>query len=422
MLIHVTEKDETLQSIARRYTVSAARLARDNGIAAGQEPVEGQALAILYPARVHLARRGDTTASIARRYGVSERQLWRCNPGLIETGPVPGQRVILSWRQSTLGRFETLGYAYPGTRRELLLSSLPSMRLAIPFTHEVSRLGGLSALNDAAMLEAVRTCGASSLLSVSNLREPDGFDGETVHAILTSEEAQRRLIAEIQALIRERGHCGVDVDFEYVAAADRERYPPFLRRLSAALEPEGHPVYVAVGAKNEGDTTSRLTAGLDYKAIGEAVSAVLLMTYDYGYLSGPPMAVSPLPMVRETLSYAVTRIPRQKLLLGIPNYGYNWPLPYEAGKTRARSVTNEEAVSLAREAGVPIHFDENAKAPWIRYRENGAEREVWFEDARSIRAKLRLAAEFRLRGVGFWNLSRPFTQGWTVLSALYRID
>ena len=40
MLIHVTEKDETLQSIARRYTVSAARLARDNGIAAGQEPVD----------------------------------------------------------------------------------------------------------------------------------------------------------------------------------------------------------------------------------------------------------------------------------------------------------------------------------------------------------------------------------------------
>src|SRR5699024_10119034 len=137
----------------------------------------------------------------------------------------------------------------------------------------------------------------------------------------------------------------------------------------------------------------------------------LIMTYDYGYLSGPPMAVSPLPMVKKTLEYAVTRIDRKKILMGIPNYGYNWPLPYEAGKTRARSVTNEEAVSLAREAGVPIHFDENAKAPWIRYRENWAEREVWFEDARSIRAKLGLAAEFRLRGVGFWNLSRPFVQG-----------
>lgn len=422
MLIHVTREGETLQSIARRYTVSAARLARDNGLASGEEPVAGQALAILYPARVHLARRGDTTASIARRYGVSERRLWQCNPGLITAGPQPGERIIVSWRQNTFGRFETIGYAYPATRRELLLASLPSMRYAIPFTHEVSRLGGLSQLNDAAMREAVQESGASSLLSVSNLREPDGFDGETVHAILMSDEAQRRLIAEIQALIHERGHCGVDVDFEYVLAADRERYPAFLRRLSAALEPEGTPVYCAVSAKDEDNTSSRLTAGLDYKAIGEAVSAVLVMTYDYGYVSGPPMAVSPLPMVRKTLEYAVTRIDRKKLLMGIPNYGYNWPLPYEAGKTRARSVTNEEAVSLARQAGSAIEYDEDAQAPWFRYRENGAEREVWFEDVRSLRAKLRLAAQLGLRGVGFWNLSRPFTQGWTVLSALFRID
>ena len=195
-----------------------------------------------------------------------------------------------------------------------------------------------------------------------------------------------------------------------------------MRRLSAALKPEGYPVYVAVAAKNADDTTSRLTAGLDYKAIGEAVSAVLIMTYDYGYVSGPPMAVSPLPKVQETLSYAVTRIPRQKLLMGIPNYGYNWPRPFEEGKTRARSVSNEEAIALARQAGASIQYSEESQAPWFRYRENGVEREVWFEDARSLRAKLRLAARFRLRGVGFWNLSRPFRQGWTVLSALYRIE
>ena len=89
------------------------------------------------------------------------------------------------------------------------------------------------------------------------------------------------------------------MDFEYIPAVDRERYPAFLRRLSAALKPEGYPVYVAVAAKNADDTTSRLTAGLDYKAIGEAVSAVLIMTYDYGYVSGPPMAVSPLQRYRK---------------------------------------------------------------------------------------------------------------------------
>ena len=47
--------------------------------------------------------------------------------------------------------------------------------------------------------------------------------------------------------------------------------------------------------------------------------------------------------------------------------------------------------------------------------------EVWFEDARSIRAKLALIPEYGLRGVGYWNLMRDFPQNWRVLNALYRI-
>ena len=184
------------------------------------------------------------------------------------------------------------------------------------------------------------------------------------------------------------------------------------------MAPDGYKVRTAVAAKNSDNASGRWVEGLDYAAIGKAVSAMLLMTYDYGYASGPAQAVAPLPQVRETLRYAVTRIPREKILLGIPNYGYNWPLPYEAGKTRARSVTNEEAIDLARTAGVAIQYDEQAQTPWFRYTEDGTQREVWFEDARSLRAKLRLAVQFGLRGVGFWNLSRPFRQGWTVLSAL----
>lgn len=60
--------------------------------------------------------------------------------------------------------------------------------------------------------------------------------------------------------------------------------------------------------------------------------------------------------------------------------------------------------------------------PWFRYVDGqGREHEVWFEDARSIRAKLALAAELELYGVGYWNLMRPFPQNWAVLNSLYEI-
>lgn len=135
------------------------------------------------------------------------------------------------------------------------------------------------------------------------------------------------------------------------------------------------------------------------------------------------MAVAPLPNVREVLNYAVTEIPREKIYLGIPNYGYDWPLPFVEGRTRARSLSNQEAVEMAVRYGAEIQFDETAQSPWFNYAApDGTAHVVWFEDARSMSAKLRLIEEYGLYGAGYWNLMRPYPQGWTVLNALYEVE
>lgn len=108
--------------------------------------------------------------------------------------------------------------------------------------------------------------------------------------------------------------------------------------------------------------------------------------------------------------------------VGIPNYGYDWPLPYVRGMTRARSIGNEEAIEIAYENYAEIQYDSTAQSPYFLYvAEDGRTHEVWFEDARSITAKLRTAIEYGLYGVGYWNLMRPFRQNWTVLSNLITI-
>ena len=144
-------------------------------------------------------------------------------------------------------------------------------------------------------------------------------------------------------------------------------------------------------------------------------------SYEWGYTYGPPMAVAPLPNVREVLDYGVSEIPREKIYLGIPAYGYDWPLPYRQGETRAQSISNRRAVEIAVEQRAEIAFDQRAQSPWFRYTEGGVVHEVWFEDARSMSAKLRLVDEYGLRGAGYWNLMRPDPQGWTVLNALYDV-
>ena len=137
--------------------------------------------------------------------------------------------------------------------------------------------------------------------------------------------------------------------------------------------------------------------GIDYALLGEAADGVMLMTYEWGYTYGPPMAVAPINMVRRVVEYAVSSIPREKISLGIPNYGYDWPLPYTRGKTKAENISSAQAVQRAIDFGVEIFFDETARSPYYHYWQYGIRHEVWFEDARSISAKFDLIRSKRRR-------------------------
>lgn len=134
------------------------------------------------------------------------------------------------------------------------------------------------------------------------------------------------------------------------------------------------------------------------------------------------MAVAPLNKVHEVVDYAVTRITPSKINLGIPNYGYDWTLPYERGVSAARTISNLEAVQIAVNAGVPILFDETAMSPYFRYEAEGLQHEVWFEDIRSLNEKYSLLPEYGLRGIGVWQIMRFFRAGWLLLNDRFLIN
>ncbi len=124
--------------------------------------------------------------------------------------------------------------------------------------------------------------------------------------------------------------------------------------------------------------------------------------------------------MRRVLDYAVTEIPREKIFLGFPNYGYDWTLPFVAGQSMARSIGNEEAVALAVRYGAEIRYDETAQAPYFYYTdENENVHEVWFEDPRSCLAKFNLIPEYGFRGVGYWNFMRPFASSFALLTQMF---
>ena len=141
---------------------------------------------------------------------------------------------------------------------------------------------------------------------------------------------------------------------------------------------------------------------------------VLIMTYEWGYTFGPAMAVAPIDKVREVIDYAVTEIPREKINIGVPNYGYDWTLPFVRGESRAQTIGNVEAVQIAIQNGSVIRYDEVAQTPSFTYVQNGRTHEVWFEDARSILAKYRLIKEYGLHGFGCWQIMQLYRTMWVL--------
>lgn len=423
MVIHVVAPGESLYSIAQLYGVPYSQLLYDNQPPDPAQLVSGQTIVVRFPRQVHTVQAGQSLSSIARQYGLTVRQLKRNNPVLGGGSAIyPGQTLVISYQQEPEGTLFVNGYAYPFIDRALLRATLPYLTNMTPFTYGITAEGGLVDLNDGELISLALQEGVAPLMHLSTLTEHGGFSNELASLILNDAAIQNRLIDNVVRTIQRKGYRGLDVDFEFVFPQDAGPYAALIRNFRAALEPLDLPVIVALAPKTSADQRGLLYEGHDYKALGEAASEVFLMTYEWGYTYGPPMAVAPLPNVRAVVEYALTEIPAQKIWLGMPNYGYDWPLPFVQGQSRATSISNRYAVQLALRYGAVIQYDERAQSPWFRYQdEGGAEHEVWFEDARSIRAKLALIPEYGLRGAGYWNLMRPFPQNWQVLASLYTI-
>ena len=129
------------------------------------------------------------------------------------------------------------------------------------------------------------------------------------------------------------------------------------------------------------------------------------------------MSVQPIEEVRKVLSYAVTEIPSEKILMGMPNYGYDWTLPYTRGEA-ASSIGFTAATELATRYNSEILYDEKTQTPYFYYTENGVRHVVWFDDPRSIEAKLGLVEEFDLAGVSYWTVNRCYVPNWLVVQSM----
>ena len=375
---------------------------------------------------IYVVRTGDTLEEIAALYGREVSELSHVNQIPYPYKLAVGEAILIPERKENERfnpKIQADGYAYPFISNWVLDQTLPYFSGLFVFSYGFTPEGELIPPNklEDFMIEKARRNGTSPVLVLTPLDAGGRFSNLLIQKMVNDNSVKQNLIENLITTVQEKDYDGVDVDFEYIFAEDRDLFTGFVAELTERMRSIGKKVSVALAPKTSKDQKGLLYEGKDYGGLGAAADEVLLMTYEWGYTYGPAMAVAPLNKVRQVVEYALTEIPADKIKIGIANYGYDWTLPYVKGESKAVTIGNVEAVQIAITNGVEIQFDPVVQSPFFQYEKDGKQHEVWFEDVRSLQGKYDLIKEFGLRGYGVWQIMRFYRAAWELSLENFRI-
>lgn len=375
--------------------------------------------------QIHVVKQGDSLWAIAHQYGVTVNQIVTANELENPNALVVGQALVIPTVSRSRGAKPVIDVnAYTINTGETGAREIQEvgryLTYWMPFVYTVKEDGSLSALDDEEMLKSAAAERIVPVMAITNF-SATAAGSDIAHTVLSSNELQEKLIANVLAVMKEKGYQGLNIDFENVFPADRRHYNQFLQLAVDRLHPQGYFVSSALAPKTSGEQKGLLFEAHDYEAHGRIVDFVVLMTYEWGYRKGPAQAISPINEIKRVLDYAVTVIPRDKILFGFQIYARDWLLPFVEGQ-EAETFSAQEAVRRAIQHQVAIQYDPVAQAPFFRYNDaQGRTHEVWFEDARSAQAKFDMVKDYKLRGISYWVLGYPFPQNWLLLGDNFTI-
>ena len=273
---------------------------------------------------------------------------------------------------------------------------------------QVTLDSGINAASLAADLSRLRARGLPIVPTVANVDAQGNWVYAPVARVLHSPALAARQVAGIVALVEAHRYAGIDLDYENLQAADRQAFSAFVTGLAGALHARGKILSVALFAKASDAGYAPRNVAQDYAAIGKVADQVRLMGYDYHWDTSPPGPVAPVGWIRDVISYAKTQIPASKIILGIPEYGYDWSGGFGTG------ISWLQALQRSRQYHAPPHYDASSQSPWFTYADASQHRHtVWFENAESTQAKLDVAQG--IGGVYLWMYGYGDPGTWSVL-------
>lgn len=416
MKIHTVETGDSVYSIAMQYGVSPDSIIQNNGLNNPDSLAVGQTLVIRIPKTEHTVTGAETLCDIARNYRTSPRHLYRNNPNLADHPDiVEGDTLVIEYDQDPKRCIAVNGIVHSGTDTNIVKKWLSGLTYITPFSYGFQENGGLVPINDAELINLSQSSGVDSILLLSTLNSEGKFDNSLSHQLLGDTEMQDYLLSQVLSQMEINQSRVLALDFQFLFSEDKAAYPAFISKAKKRLAPYGYEVWVTLPPQTVDGQEGALFEGIDQSLISNVADRLLLMTYEWGYRYGENVAVAPINEIRKALDYTLRYASADQILLGIPNYGYDFTISDEHSIS-AEMLSAKEAVERASEQNAMIRYDADAEAPYYHYYKNGIRHEVFFEDARSFQAKLDLVDENNLYGISIWNIESEFPEALMLLT------
>lgn len=273
-------------------------------------------------------------------------------------------------------------------------------------TYSVDGLGNLVGTAPLDQINYANNNGIRTKLMVSN-----NFDANIAKQLLENAANRQTLKTNILNLLKTYNYKGVDIDIENIPAANRTHFTTFMSEIYSTLKPLGYAVSVAVQPKTYDSPNAAWNYAYDYKSLAAYSDYLMIMAYDEHYPGGKAGSIASIDWVTSIIDYTLTVVPKEKIVLGLAAYGYDWV----GTTTKAYSING--CYNIASQYGATVYFDNITKSKYFTYTVSGVLHTVWFEDADTIAYKLDLVNSNDLKGVGIWRLGLENTNYWTVIRA-----
>ena len=293
------------------------------------------------------------------------------------------------------------------------------------FSYEVDTANGgyttLRGWNTTPVIDYAHQRGVKVALTVTN------FGAARNTELLTDTVKQRFLFTTLVQQLKSRNGDGVNFDFETVPAAQKGNMVDFCRRAVRMIKKELPEAEISLATP-----AVDWSSAWDYRSLSEICDYLIMMGYNY-YWSGSSTAGPVAPLTGETQNvtrsidtYLSAGVPPEKLLLGVPWYGYDWPVVSSERKAATTGAGTSRIYTAAEDLSA-LHgkeFDQATGVPWISYTGSPDWRQLWYDDSLSLSLKYALVQNKKLAGIGIWALGYQGsgTEMWGSIKASYSAE